>query len=266
MELENIFEIGRSLGACKIWTIKTASNSSPFYQTMPSPLYILKYKLKNLEIQKGIIKEIENIIKKWNVALDIAKKLNAIKEGQSKKDIGKLETHLIEKLEEITENLIKRIPIWEDRIMNELINIKVVKLSTDTNLNPKKLSSGVKSFFDINIWNKMSDLEKDDLEDSCRCISLQAWTPAGMIAMRVVESVFRNYYQNITSNDPSGKQWGSMLEELKNNQSANQKLVGYFDYLKDIRNELQHPDKRLSQFEAEAVFQHAIYILDTIYS
>ncbi|GAH24115.1 unnamed protein product, partial [marine sediment metagenome] len=90
---------------------------------------------------------------------------------------------------ESKQNLIKKIPIWEDRIVNELTKIKVVKLSTDTILNPEKLSFGAESFFDEKIWNNMSDLEKDDLDDGCRCISLQTWTPAAMITMRVIESV-----------------------------------------------------------------------------
>ena len=112
----------------------------------------------------------------------------------------------------------------------------------------------------------MSDLEKNDLDDGCRCISLQAWTPAGMISMRAIESVLRNYYQKETSNDPTGKMWGPMLTELKNIQSTDQKLIGYFEYLKDIRNTLQHPESRLSQFESEEVFHHALHIFNIVYS
>lgn len=265
MELENIFNIGNFLGICKIWT--TSPTDSPFYKAMPFPLYMLKIKLENLEIQEGTIKEIEKLMEKCNKALDIVSQREAIdEEEQNKKDIEKLDKHIVQLHDEVKENLIKRIPIWEDRIINELIKIKVVKLSTDTILNPEKLSLGAKSFFEKKIWDKMSNLEKEDLEDGCRCISLQAWTPAAMITMRVIESVFRNYYQKITSNDPVGKMWGSMLIELKNHQSANQKLVEYFDYLKDIRNKLQHPDVRFSQFEAEDAFHHAINILNTFYS
>jgi len=266
LELENIFNIGSLLGNCKIWTISPKPFDSPFYQTILSPLNMLKNKLENLEIQEGTIKEIEKFIEKGNEAVDLVKQKKDKEEEQSKKDIEKLNKRLKQIQKVVTENLIKRIPIWEDRIINELIKIKVVKLSTDTNLNPEKLSLGAETFFDMNIWDKMSNLEKDDLDDGCRCISLQAWTPAGMITMRVIESVLRNYYQNQTSNDPTGKMWGIMLDHLKSISSANQKLVGYFDYLKDIRNALQHPEARLSQFESEDVFHHAIHILNTFYS
>ncbi len=233
---------------------------------MPLPLNMLKNKLENLEIQEDSIKEIEKFIETFNEILDIVKQKEAIEEGRSKKNIEKLNKQLEQLLKGVVENLIKRIPIWEDRIINELIKIKVVKLSTDTILNPEKLSLGAESFFDIKMWNKMSNLEKDDLDDGCRCISLQAWTPAAMITMRVIESVLRNYYQKQTSSDPTGKMWGQMLTDLKSIPSANQKLVGYFEYLKDIRNALQHPEARLSQFESEDVFHHAIHILNTFYS
>jgi len=266
LKLENIFNIGSLLGNCKIWTILPTPTDSPFYQMMPFPLIILKNKLENLEIQEGTIKEIEKSIEQCNKLIDIVKQGEAIKGGQNIKEIKKYQKRLSQLFEGVKENLIKRIPIWEDRIINELIKIKVVKLSTDTILNPEKLSLGAESFFDIKIWDQISNLEKDDLEDGCRCISLQAWTPAGMITMRVIESVLRNYYQKQTSSDPTGKMWGQMLTDLKSIPSANQKLVGYFEYLKDIRNALQHPEARLSQFESEDVFHHAIHILNTFYS
>lgn len=266
MKLENIFNIGSLLGICKIWTGSPKTFDSPFYQSMPLPLNTLKNNLENLEIQEGTIKEIEQIVEKCKELLDIVKQKETIEEGRSKKDIEKLNKQIEQLPKEVIENLIKRIPIWEDRIIHDLITIKVVKLSTDTILNPEKLSLGAESFFDIKIWNKISNLEKDDLEDGCRCISLQAWTPAGMITMRVIESVLRNYYQKQTSSDPTGKMWGQMLTDLKSIPIANQKLVGYFEYLKDIRNALQHPEARLSQFESEDVFHHAIHILNTFYS
>ena len=264
MNLENIFNIGSLLGDCKIWT--ASPTDSPFYQALPTPLNMLKNKLENLEIQEGTIKEIEKIIEICNEAVDINKQRKAIEGGQKIKDLEKFQKRLDQIFKKIVENLIKKLPIWEDRIINELIKIKVVKLSTNTNLNPEKLSLGAKSFFDIKIWDEISNLEKDDLEDGCRCISLQAWTPAGMIIMRVIESVLRNYYQKQTSNNPTGKMWGQMLTDLKSIPSANQKLVGYFEYLKDIRNALQHPEARLSQFESEDVFHHAMNILNTFYS
>jgi len=90
LNLENIFNIGSLLGNCKIWTTSTSSIDSPFYQTMPFPLNMLKNKLENLEIQEGTIKEIEKIIKICNEAVDIIKQRENNEEGKSKKEIEKL--------------------------------------------------------------------------------------------------------------------------------------------------------------------------------
>ncbi len=266
MEIENIFDIGRLLGICKIWTVGLKALESPFYQTMPAPLISLKNKLEQLEIQKVTIEEIDFHLDKFQEVFEIRKERNKLSEEKNSKKYNELNKEGTKILEIMQEQLIKKIPIWEDRITNELIKIKTVKLSTDTILNPEKLSIGAVSFFDKKIWDEMSDLEKNDLDDGCRCISLQAWTPAGMITMRVIESVIRNYYQKQTSRDPTGKMWGQMLTDLKAIPSANQKLIGYFEYLKDKRNTLQHPEARLSQFESEDVFHHAIHILNIVYS
>ena len=145
------------------------------------------------------------------------------------------------------------------------MKIKVVKLFTDTQLNPDKLSRGAESFFKEDIWSNLSSLEKEDLDDACRCISLQAWTPAAMITMRVVEAAFKDYYKNIMGKEPNDT-WFKSIKELNNNDKADKKLIGYFDYLREIRNSLQHPDVRFSQFEAEDVFHHAIHILTRINS
>lgn len=86
-----------------------------------------------------------------------------------------------------------------------------------------------------------------------------------MIIMRVVESAFRNYYQKITSKEPENF-WGKMLSDLEKIESIDKILLGYFTYLKDIRNKLQHPDARFSQSEAETAFIHAVNIMNTIHS
>ena len=83
--------------------------------------------------------------------------------------------------------------------------------------------------------------------------------------MRTIEKAFRNYYYDLTGNDPKGKNWGLLLNELKDISSANLKLVGYFDHLKDVRNSLGHPDARLDSVQAEYIFNHARYIYDLLY-
>ena len=87
-----------------------------------------------------------------------------------------------------------------------------------------------------------------------------------MNTIRAVESVLRSYYQKITGIEPKAKTWGNILGELKNNKSTDKTLIGYLDYLREIRNKLQHPDARFEQFESEAMFHQALHIANILYS
>lgn len=245
MELDKIFMLGISLGACKVWTLEITD--TPFYTPLIRPLTLFRINILKFLNLPETNQEIDTLIDLIELM-----KTKPDPEYREKETQG------------IKNYLIKRIPIWQDRINRELSNIHVTQLSSETSLNPAKLLIGAKSFFKEEIWNSMIDLEKEDLDDACRCISLEAWTPASMITMRVVESVLRAYYKKITSFDL--KDWGKILSELKSTSSDDKILLGYLDYLRVIRNKLQHPDARLDQHEAEALFHHALHIINILYS
>ena len=170
-------------------------------------------------------------------------------------------------IKSLLDNLEKKVVVWRERIQRELGSIKVAKLIAESNLNLERIALGANSFFEEEIWNKFNEIEKKDLMDGCRCISLQAWTPASMIIMRAVESSLRTYFKFITGdNPPTDKTMGYFIEQLRKNQNSNRKLVEYFDYLKTFRNILQHPDARFTQFQAEDIFNNAIHIFNQVYN
>ncbi|MFX0173902.1 MAG: hypothetical protein ACFE9L_18615 [Candidatus Hodarchaeota archaeon] len=68
-----------------------------------------------------------------------------------------------------------------------------------TIINPDNLMEGVQTFFTPEIWNRLQEIEKEDLEDGGKCLLLELWTPASMIVMRTVESALRMYYHQCTS-------------------------------------------------------------------
>ena len=247
MNLEDILIIGINIGTCKTLTI--GEKDIFFYKKIRYTLTQLITSLDKFSIQKESSDEIQEIIQNYDKTII-----------PSESTSGDSEIAIID------EDLLRKIPIWQDRISTELKNTHVIELSKDTSLNPEKLSIGAKAFFDENIWSLMKDLEKEDLDDGCRCLSLQAWTPASMINMRVIESVLKSYYKKITGNDPNRKQWNNILIQLKATPSTDTLLIGYLDYLRDIRNKLQHPDARVEQSEAEAVFHHTLNIINILYS
>jgi ribosomal protein S17E len=72
-----------------------------------------------------------------------------------------------------------------------------------------------------------------------------------MISLRAAESIVRKYYKKITGNDPINKNWGDILKELEESKKVKSSILGYLKYLKEKRNEAQHPDKRFTQEESE---------------
>lgn len=151
-------------------------------------------------------------------------------------------------------------------ILNGLRDRVVFSAYIDGDLSVRKLSKGAKSFFSSNIWKKLQEIEKQDLDDCTKCLLIENWTPAGVMAMRAIESAVREYFFKLTNQRKT--QWWKILDELKTNQNANQDLVEELDYIrKHIRNPLAHPEDRIeTHTEAGKAFLHARDILSKIYS
>ena len=195
--------------------------------------------LKN-ELSEVTQLEIEEIIKKLDESYD---------ENQTLKD----EDAII---------LNDRFIIWSDRIQNELNERKVIKVFTDGVLNPKQLLIGGKGFFREEMWNELSDISKNDLNDACNCILTQSWTPAVMISLRAAEDSIRGYYKLKTGKDLNN--WKQIIDELRKTSTTNEIILGYFDYIRVLRNTAAHPDKIFDQMEAEGVFHKVVDIINVI--
>jgi len=101
--------------------------------------------------------------------------------------------------------------------------------------------------------SNIDELTKQDINDALDCILHLLPTPAAMISLRVAENIVRKYYKKITGNDPTNKNWGEILKELEESKKVKSSILGYLKYLKEKRNEVQHPDKRFTQEESEGL-------------
>jgi len=205
-------------------------------------LRVILYYLKEFSLSPITQREIEGMIKKFEDAYEKEKPLTG------------------EDAEMITE----KVKLWADRINNELAERIVVEVFTDGTLNFKKLLSGGKSFFPEDIWNTLSDISKSDLNDACNCLLTRSWTPAVMISLRALEDSIRKFYNFKTGNDPQKKGWKNILDELSKIQDINKTLLGYLDYIREIRNTAEHPDEVFDQMEAERVFHQVVNMIIVI--
>lgn len=154
--------------------------------------------------------------------------------------------------------MVEKIKLWEDRIKNELSERKMIEVFTDGTLNSKKLLEGGSSFFENDVWDMLSDIQQSDINDACNCLLTKSWTPAVMISLRASEDSIREFYKFKTGKDPQRNGWKILLDELSNIKGINKTLLGYLNYIRDVRNTAEHPDEIFNQMEAERVFHQVV--------
>ena len=156
------------------------------------------------------------------------------------------------------------VKLWADRIKNELEERITVEVFTDGTLNFKKLLIGAKSFFSEDIWDTLSNIAKSDLDDACKCLLTRSWTPAVMISLRASEDSIRNFYIYKLEKNPQRKGWQHIIDELSKTQDTNKILLGYLNYIREIRNKADHPEEIFDQMEAERVFHQVVNMIIVI--
>jgi len=122
---------------------------------------------------------------------------------------------------------------------------------------------GIGKLLTHEFMGKLDPLTRNDLSDGVNCILHLIPTPGAMILLRVAENTVRRYSEKLTGK-VTDSTWGDILTELEKNPRVKKSIVGYLHYLKDIRNEAQHPDKRFTQEEAERVLIQVKGLLDDL--
>lgn len=139
---------------------------------------------------------------------------------------------------------------WINRIIDEYAKDRTVFIRNE--------------IFPDSLLQHLDELTREDLKDALNCIFNLLPTPAAMIAFRATEHIVRQYYTKITKKSARGKSWKTILDELERNQQTNMSLINYLDYLRDKRNEAEHPDKRFTQEESERVLLHIKGLLEEL--
>ena len=198
--------------------------------------------LKQCNLSRPTQHDIENLVKNFDSSYEEKQLLNS-------KD---------------AEIITEKIKLWEDRISNELSERIMIEVFTEGTLNSKKLLEGGGSFFPKDVWNMLSIIQKSDINDACNCLLTKSWTPSVMISLRAAEDSIRKFYEFKTGNDSKRKGWKNIIDELSNIASINKSLLGYLDYIREIRNTAEHPDEIFDQMEAERVFHQVVNLISVI--
>jgi hypothetical protein len=109
-------------------------------------------------------------------------------------------------------------------------------------------------FFDEKVWRTLVEVARNDFKETTRCFMAAAWTPAAMTALRGAEAVLRQYYEFKTQAKGGEKPWAEIVEELEKMPNVDKTLLGYLNFIRERRNETQHPEKTYDQRESENIF------------
>ena len=115
--------------------------------------------------------------------------------------------------------------------------------------------------FTTEIFDKLDKTGKEDLVDGITCILNALPTPAAMILLRLAEGMARKYLNKVTGIQSSKMTLGQIIIELG---KKDDKITGYLSYLKQRRDEAEHPDKRFTQEEAETILIHTKTLFEQI--
>ena len=211
--------------------------------TMLDVVHLLETTLSILEEalkEPSFTKETSTIL--WEIGSAKAIKNDLIKKG---KDVIKGDDKKV---------ILGKAYSWYNLVQNLFGNCLFSTLSEDA----------VQKLFPSEIGNQIGKESEDGIQDGIWCLIYSLPTPAAMIFFRVAEKELRNYVSKI--GDEPCYQWYKNLEKLKNNITANKSIVKDFDWLKDKRNEAEHPDKRYTQEEAEEILHRLSGLLKSIYN
>jgi len=152
------------------------------------------------------------------------------------------------------EEIKQLLPVWQDRVLDYLLYLKMVIYESGHHLNPDELRKGASAFFEEQTWGKLNEITRRDLAECVQCLLYNLPTPAGMLALRATESVLREYYVEKTNNQIQNPSWGRIIHDLNENK-VQDNLIHQLKYLGiELRNKLAHPDAVLEQKKAERIF------------
>lgn len=150
--------------------------------------------------------------------------------------------------------VLEKAKYWYDLVQNLFGNCLFSTLSEDS----------VSKLFPEELTDQIGDKNSNDIRDAVWCLVYSLPTPAAMLLFRTAEGELRKYVKKVAGK-PCDK-WNDNLKKLEESGKANRSIKKDFDWLKDKRNEVEHPDKRYTQDEAEEILHRLSGLLKSIYN
>lgn len=144
-----------------------------------------------------------------------------------------------------------------DRLENSIESAPVVKLNYNGEFDPEVFRQPLDKFDNLN------RIAEKDIEVGSKCMLNGLYTAAGFMFLRSLEDMTRELLKEETEEEIE-QSWGTAMrnlsshyEQLGNQERHEENLDGLYsalNSLKNLRNDIAHPNKILTRQEAERIF------------
>ncbi len=158
-------------------------------------------------------------------------------------------------------NLLRTLERIEAGVSQEIVNRDFAELRpAKGSLNYQKLPSELLADLLGEASYSIPPIVRQDLEEGAKCLKFGATTASVMISLRAVEGWLRELYTSLTG-QKTKKAWGELLKSIQETLSERdvsiEPVLGFLDYVRNVRNKAAHPDATFDQISAEQTFMAA---------
>lgn len=167
---------------------------------------------------------------------------------------------------------------WISVLEQNLENERRIPAADTGLMEVEGLLESPESLFSTPIWNWLHERPQSDIKEACKSIVIDSPTASVMLSLRAAEHCLREWHEDQTGESLEAA-WGRVLGQLINeylddestNKSLQQQLselpivLSNLYYLKEKRNEVNHPQESPTNAEARRTLMLSVGTITEIY-
>lgn len=176
------------------------------------------------------------------------------------------------------QDLEQKVISWQNLLDQELQREKRIPVSETGVLDIEKLLESPQDLFSPLVWKWLDEGPQEDIQEACKSIVIGSSTASVMLSLRAVEHCLRKWHEEETG-ESLKMGWGHVLDQLMNKHleegSTGKPLMEQLSnlppvlsnlyYLKEQRNEVNHPEKSPDVQEASRTLMVVVGTIRDIY-
>ena len=164
-------------------------------------------------------------------------------------------------------------------LAREFQDVQTIPVSDAGLLDLEKLLDSPNNLFSTTVWEWLDDMPRNDLREACRSIAVENYTSAVILSLRAVEYCLLEWHEEETGEDIDAP-WGMVLnilieyhlsDEVSDGTLPEQlsdlpPVLSNLYYLKEKRNQVNHPKKSPTAETARRTLMIAVSTIEDIHS